>query len=105
MSDRKPEGHIITKYKPKLAKPSFYKVLLLNDDYTPMDFVVHILKKFFAKSENEAARIMLEVHKQGVGVAGVFPFEVAETKVYFVNEYSKTHKHPLKCIMEKETSS
>ena len=95
-------GHTITQYKPKIAKPSFYKVLLLNDDFTPMDFVVLVLKKFFSKTDAEATQIMLQVHHQGAGTAGVYSHEVAETKVYLVNEFSKGHEHPLKCSMEKE---
>lgn len=93
---------VITKYKPKTSKPPLYKVLLLNDDFTPMDFVILILKKFFMKSEGEAAKIMLQVHTEGAGLAGIYTFEVAETKVYSVNEFSRRHKHPLKCTMEKE---
>lgn len=98
-----PEGHILTRYKPKVSKPSFYRVMLLNDDFTPMDFVIHILKKFFAKDEAESYRIMMQVHQQGAGTAGIFAKEIAETKVYLVNEYAKSHRHPLKCVMEKET--
>lgn len=90
---------------PKTARPSLYRVLLLNDDFTPMDFVVLILKKFFLKSEIEAQRIMMQVHVEGAGVAGVYTFEVAETKVYLVNEFSRRNKFPLKCIMEKESAS
>jgi len=95
-------GHTIAQYKPKLAKPSFYKVLLLNDDFTPMDFVILVLKKFFNKSDAEATQVMLEVHHQGSGLAGVYTHELAETKVYLVNEFSKGNQHPLKCTMEKE---
>lgn len=87
--------------KPRLQEPSMYKVILLNDDFTPMDFVVHILTKFFGKSNEEATRIMLQVHHQGSGVAGIYSHEIAETKVYLVNDYSKKNKHPLKCVMEK----
>ncbi|MGE0527999.1 MAG: ATP-dependent Clp protease adapter ClpS [Bdellovibrionales bacterium] len=99
-----PEGDeaVITKYKPKTARPPLYRVLLLNDDFTPMDFVILVLKRFFMKSEAEATRIMMQVHTQGAGLAGVYTFEVAETKVYSVNEFSRRHKHPLKCTMEKE---
>lgn len=89
---------------PRVARPSLYKVILLNDDFTPMDFVISILKKFFSKSDGEAQRIMLEVHQNGAAIAGVYTFEVAETKVYLVNEFSRRHKFPLKCIMEKEAS-
>lgn len=95
------EGQVLTRYRPKVAKPSMYQVLLLNDDFTPMDFVILILKKYFLKSEQEATAIMLNVHHKGSGVAGVYSKEIAETKVYQVNEYSRSQKHPLKCIMEK----
>jgi ATP-dependent Clp protease adaptor protein ClpS len=93
---------VITKVRPKTDKPPLYKVLLLNDDFTPMDFVILILKKFFTKSDAEATKIMLQVHNEGAGLAGIYTFEVAETKVYSVNEFSRRHKHPLKCTMEKE---
>lgn len=93
---------VITKVRPKTEKPPLYKVLLLNDDFTPMDFVILILKKFFTKSDAEATKIMLQVHNEGAGLAGIYTFEVAETKVYSVNEFSRRHKHPLKCTMEKE---
>lgn len=99
-----PDGdeQVITKYKPKTAKPPLYKVVLLNDDFTPMDFVILVLKKYFMKSDAEATRVMMAVHTEGAGLAGIYTFEVAETKVYSVNEFSRRHKHPLKCIMEKE---
>ena len=93
---------VITKYKPRTDKPPLYRVLLLNDDFSPMDFVILVLKKFFMKSDAEATDIMMQVHNAGAGLAGVYTFEVAETKVYSVNEFSRRHKHPLKCIMEKE---
>lgn len=93
---------VITSVRPKTERPSLYKVLLLNDDFTPMDFVILILKKFFTKSDAEATKIMLQVHNEGAGLAGIYTFEVAETKVYSVNEFSRRHKHPLKCTMEKE---
>ena len=86
----------------KLQKPSLYKVILLNDDFTPMDFVVHILKKFFNKDDSAAYDIMIEVHTQGSGVAGVFSFEIAEMKSAQVNAYSKENEHPLKTVIEKE---
>ncbi len=91
----------LVKPKPELKEPSFYKVVLLNDDFTPMDFVVHVLQKFFNKNMEEANTIMLQVHHQGSGVAGVYSHEIAETKVYIVNDYSRKNKHPLKCVMEK----
>lgn len=104
--DRPPEHDgdelVVTKNKPKTSKPPLYRVILLNDDFTPMDFVILVLKKFFMKSEVESARVMMQVHTEGAGLAGVYTFEVAETKVYAVNEFSRRHKHPLKCIMEKE---
>ena len=87
--------------KVEIQEPSFYKVLLFNDDFTPMDFVTHILKKLYNKSHEEAQKIMLEVHQSGQGVAGVFHFEVAETKVFLTNNLSKQNKYPLKCSMEK----
>jgi ATP-dependent Clp protease adaptor protein ClpS len=93
---------IVTKTRPKTKKPSLYKVLLLNDDYTPMEFVVHILEKIFGKSREEAEVVMLHVHRHGVGICGVFTFEVAETKVAQVIEFARRHQHPLQCTMEKE---
>lgn len=93
---------VLTRSKTKTKKPSLYKVLLLNDDYTPMEFVIHILERFFGKSEDEATRIMLHVHQKGVGVCGVYTFEVAETKVTQVMDFSRVHHHPLQCTMEKE---
>ena len=93
---------LIVKPKPKTRKPSLYKVLLLNDDYTPMEFVVHVLERFFAKSREEAVNIMLHVHQRGVGVCGVFTYEVAETKVTQVIDFARQHQHPLQCTMEKE---
>ncbi len=93
---------IVTRARPKTKKPSLYKVLLLNDDYTPMEFVVHILEKFFSKSREDAVEVMLHVHRHGVGICGVFTFEVAETKVAQVIEFSRRHQHPLQCTMEKE---
>ena len=88
--------------KAEVKEPSFYKVLLINDDFTPMDFVTHVLQKFFHKNPEEAQKVMLDVHKSGQGIAGVFSFEVAETKVFLTNNLSKQNKYPLKCVMEKE---
>ena len=96
------KGEIATKTRPKTQRPSLYKVLLLNDDYTPMEFVVHVLERFFAKSRDEATRIMLHVHHKGVGICGVYTFEVAETKVAQVIEFARQHQHPLQCTMERE---
>jgi ATP-dependent Clp protease adaptor protein ClpS len=93
---------LITKTRPKTKKPSLYKVLLLNDDYTPMEFVVHVLERFFNKGREEATRIMLHVHHKGVGICGVYTYEVAETKVAQVMDFSRQHQHPLQCTMEKE---
>ena len=111
MSDEKPIGDdiddgatgtgTITRTRPKTKTPSLYRVLLLNDDYTPMDFVIHILQKFFSKEYTEATRIMLQVHHKGAGVAGTFSYEIAETKVHQVNQYAKQNRYPLKCTMEK----
>ncbi len=86
----------------KTKTPPLYRVILVNDDYTPMDFVIHVLQKFFLKDLTEATKIMLSVHQKGYGVCGVFTFEIAETKVYQVNQYSKQNRHPLKCVMEKD---
>jgi len=93
---------LITKTRPKTKKPSLYKVLLLNDDYTPMEFVVHVLERFFNKGREEATRIMLHVHHKGVGICGVYTYEVAETKVAQVMDFSRQNQHPLQCTMEKE---
>jgi len=93
---------IVAKTRAKTKKPSLYKVLLLNDDYTPMEFVVHILEKIFTKSREDAIEVMLHVHRHGVGVCGLFTFEVAETKVTQVIEFARRHQHPLQCTMEKE---
>jgi len=93
---------IVTKTRPKTKKPSLYKVLLLNDDYTPMEFVVHVLEKCFHKGRQEATDIMLTVHRKGVGICGVFTYEVAEAKVTLVMDFSRQHGHPLKCTLEKE---
>ena len=97
-----PETGIIVKTKPKTKKPAMYKVLMLNDDYTPMEFVVHALEYFFGKNREEATRIMLHVHRRGVGICGVFTYEVAETKVTQVIDYARQHQHPLQCTLEKE---
>jgi ATP-dependent Clp protease adaptor protein ClpS len=98
----RPNTGTIVKARPKTKKPSMYRVLLLNDDYTPMEFVVHVLERFFSKSREEATEIMLHVHHRGVGVCGVFTYEVAETKVAQTIEFARRHQHPLQCTMEKE---
>lgn len=92
---------VITRTRPQIKRPNLYRVLLMNDDYTPMEFVVHVLKRFFNKDEDEAHRIMLHVHHQGVGECGVFTYEVAETKVTQVMDFARKHQHPLQCVMEK----
>ena len=88
--------------KPKTKKPSMYKVLLLNDDYTPMEFVVMVLMRFFGMNEQNATTIMLHVHQRGLGVCGVYPYEVAETKVNQVVDFARRNEHPLQCTMEKD---
>lgn len=97
-----PHTNVATKTKPKTQKPSMYKVFLLNDDYTPMEFVIQILESFFNKSREEATRIMLHVHQKGLGLCGVYTYEVAETKVAQVVSAAKQAQHPLQCTMEKE---
>ena len=90
---------VVVKTKPKTKKPSMYKVLMLNDDYTPMEFVVHVLERFFNKGQEDATQIMLQ---RGVGVCGVFTYEVAETKVNSVMDFARKHHHPLQCTLEKD---
>ena len=94
------EGGVLEVEKQKVKPPPLFKVLLLNDDYTPMEFVVHILERFFQKSREEATRIMLHVHRRGVGVCGVFTYEVAETKVVTVHEMARSEGFPLRADME-----
>jgi len=86
--------------EPQLKRPPLYKVILLNDDFTPMDFVIQVLTDFFSMSEEQATQVMLHVHTQGVGICGVFSKDVAETKVELVNNYAREHQHPLMCAME-----
>src|SRR5436190_23258239 len=95
------ETGIATRTRPRTKKPSNYKVLMLNDDYTPMEFVVLVLQQFFAMSIEDATRVMLQVHQQGVAVCGVFTYEVAETKVTQVVEFARENQHPLQCTLEK----
>ncbi|WP_188410322.1 ATP-dependent Clp protease adapter ClpS [Agaricicola taiwanensis] len=92
---------IVTKIKPQVKKPSLYRVLLLNDDYTPMEFVIHVLQRFFNKNQEDATQIMLHVHQNGVGECGVFTYEIAETKVTQVMDFARRQQHPLQCVMEK----
>ncbi len=98
----KVDAGTITKTKPKTKRPSLYRVLLLNDDYTPMEFVVLVLQDVFNKSREDAMRIMLHVHNHGVGECGIYPFEVAETKVTRVMDTARKNQHPLQCVMEKQ---
>ena len=93
---------VITRTKTRTKKPSLYRVLILNDDYTPMEFVVHVLERFFQKDREAATRIMLHVHNHGVGECGVYTFEVAETKVSQVMDFARQNQHPLQCVMEKK---
>ncbi len=109
MSDPRKPGHqqgdgvgVVTKTEPKTKKPSLYTVLLLNDDYTPKSFVVHVRELFFNRTRDEATRFMLLVHLKGVGVCGVYTYEVAETKVTQVIDFARQNQHPLQCTMEKD---
>ncbi len=104
-SNKEPGGPgtaVITKTKTQTKKPSLYRVLLLNDDYTPMEFVVHVLERFFNKDREAATRIMLHVHHHGIGECGIYTYEVAETKVTQVMDFARKHQHPLQCVMEKK---
>lgn len=92
---------IATKTRAKPKKPSQFKVLMLNDDYTPMEFVVMVLKRFFSMDLEQATRVMLHVHQKGVGVCGIFPYEIAETKVNQVMDFARENQHPLQCTLEK----
>ena len=100
-SDGDSQVGIATKTRAKPKKPSQYKVLLLNDDYTPMEFVVMVLKRFFKMDLDQATQVMLHVHQKGVGICGVFPYEIAETKVNQVMDFAKQNQHPLQCTLEK----
>ena len=95
------ETGVVTRTRPRTKKPSNYKVLMLNDDYTPMEFVVLILQRFFSMGTEDATRVMLQVHQQGVAVCGVFTYEVAETKVSLVIDFARENQHPLQCTLEK----
>ena len=97
-----PGTAVITKTKTQTKRPNLYRVLLLNDDYTPMEFVVHVLERFFNKDREAATRIMLHVHHHGIGECGVFTYEIAETKVTQVMDFARKHQHPLQCVMEKK---
>jgi len=97
-----PGTAVITRTKPQTKRPSMYRVLILNDDYTPMEFVVHVLERFFGKDHEAATRIMLHVHHHGIGECGIYTYEVAETKVTQVMDFARKHQHPLQCVMEKK---
>jgi ATP-dependent Clp protease adaptor protein ClpS len=97
-----PGTAVITKTKPQTKRPNMYRVLILNDDYTPMEFVVHVLERFFSKDHEAATRIMLHVHHHGIGECGIYTYEVAETKVTQVMDFARKHQHPLQCVMEKK---
>jgi len=97
-----PNVAVITKTKPQTKRPNLYRVLILNDDYTPMEFVVHVIERFFSKDHEAATRIMLHVHHHGMGECGVYTYEVAETKVTQVMDFARKHQHPLQCVMEKK---
>ena len=104
--DRNGDGNrgntgVVIKPELKTKKPAMYKVIMLNDDYTPMEFVIHVLERFFSKNREEATQIMLHVHQRGVGVCGTFTYEVAETKVTQVMDSARQHQHPLQCTVEK----
>ncbi|MEE2525145.1 ATP-dependent Clp protease adapter ClpS [Hyphobacterium sp. HN65] len=101
-SDPNRQTGVATRTRPKTKKPSMYRVIMLNDDFTPMEFVVEVLMRIFNKSPEEATQIMLHVHQNGVGVCGVFTFEIAETKVAQVMDLARRAQHPLQCTMEKE---
>ncbi len=94
------ENDILTEGKTKLKPPPMYKILLLNDDFTPMEFVVEVLQKFFFMNQEQATKIMLKVHTEGIGVCGVYPSDIAMTKVGQVVEFAKSNQHPLRCVME-----
>ncbi|MCB1502553.1 MAG: ATP-dependent Clp protease adapter ClpS [Bauldia sp.] len=93
---------VVTRTQTRTKRPSLYRVLLLNDDYTPMEFVVTVLERFFQKGRDEATQIMLHVHQHGVGECGIYTYEVAETKVTQVMDFARKHQHPLQCVMEKK---
>ena len=93
---------VVTRTKTVTKRPNLYRVLLLNDDYTPMEFVIHVVENFFQKNREEATRIMLHVHHHGVGECGIYSYEVAETKVTQVMDFARKHQHPLQCVMEKK---
>jgi len=95
-------SNVLLEEKVEVKRPSLYQVLIKNDDYTPMEFVILVIEKYFSKSRNEATQIMLHVHQKGVGVCGLYPYEIAETKVVQVMDFSRKNQHPLQCTMEKD---
>lgn len=101
--DEHDDSVVVEKAKPKLKKPPMFKVIILNDDYTPMDFVVHILEAFFSLNRDKATHVMLNVHTKGKGVCGVYTRDIAETKVAQVNDYSRQNQHPLLCTLEADS--
>ena len=101
-NEDKDQGLAVAEARPKLKKPPMYKVMILNDDYTPMDFVSEVLRKFFSMDQEKATRVMLQVHNEGQGVCGIYTPDIAETKVVQVNEFSRSNEHPLLCVMEPE---
>lgn len=100
MATRRQDEHVLEAERSKVKPPPLYKVLLLNDDYTPMDFVVVVLQKFFSMSREQATRIMLKVHREGVGLCGMYPKDIAASKVEQVSAFARHHQHPLACVME-----
>jgi ATP-dependent Clp protease adaptor protein ClpS len=100
-SPGQPGVKVVTRPKPETREPALYKVILFNDDFTPMDFVVGVLKRFFTKSDEEARALMMQVHNQGSAVAGTYVFELAETKVFLVSDHARKNKYPLRCGLEK----
>ena len=95
-------SNVLLEDKVHTKKPSLYQVLIMNDDYTPMEFVILVLEKYFSKSREEATQIMLHVHQKGIGVCGLYPYEIAETKVVQVMEFARKNEHPLQCTLEKQ---
>jgi len=100
MATRMREGALLEAKKAKLKPPPLFKVILLNDDYTPMEFVVSVLQRFFSMTREKATQVMLKVHREGMGICGVYPRDVATTKVEQVRGYARKHQHPLQCVME-----
>jgi len=100
MAARHQEDSVVHAERTKTAPPPLYKVLLLNDDFTPMEFVIHVLERFFQMDREQATTVMLKVHNEGSGLAGIYPRDVAETKVHQVKDFARNHQHPLQCVME-----